>query len=65
MAQGMADARLTSQIRRIILLAFPMEERDSEDRGRQMARYLRPQHYKERILIAVLRGLEQRKTKLK
>ena len=40
-AQGVAEARLISQIRRIILLAFPMVEREREESGRHMARYLR------------------------
>ena len=44
-AQGMAEARLTSQMRRIILLAFPMEEREREESGRHIARYL-AQEYK-------------------
>ena len=39
-AQGVAETQLTNQMRRMILLAFPMEERERGERGRQIARYL-------------------------
>ena len=39
-AQGVAETQLTNQIRRRILLAFPIEDRDRGESGRQIARYL-------------------------
>ena len=38
--QGRADTKLTTQIRRTIFLAFPIEDLARGDRGLQMARYL-------------------------
>ena len=40
-AQGRAERKLTTQMRRMIFLAFPMEDRAREDRVLQMARYLK------------------------
>ena len=40
-AHGKADTKLSSQMRRIIFLAFPMEDRARGDSGLQIARYLK------------------------
>ena len=40
-AQGKADRKLIIHINRIIFFAFPMEDLERGDKGRQMARYLK------------------------
>ena len=40
-AHGRAETKLTSQMRRTIFLACPMEDRARGDMGRQIARYLK------------------------
>ena len=40
-AQGRADTKLTTQMRRMIFLAFPMEDLAKGDSGLHIARYLK------------------------
>ena len=40
-AQGKADKKLIIHINRIIFFAFPIVERESGDKGRQIAKYLK------------------------
>ena len=60
-AQGEAERRLIIQIIAITFFAFPVEDLESGDNGRQMARYLHRDISTNHAIISVTNELSQKK----